>query len=134
MPLSEARQLAGEHRYAIWHGQDPVAERKTKIEEQQVASQAPTFGWCADKYIAAHEAGWKNPKHRYQWRATIEQFANPVIGDLPVDEVTANHVVDILEPHWLTKTESIEQYLGGKARAAPTTARRCVSLLKRATD
>jgi hypothetical protein len=28
----------------------------------------------ADQYIAAHEAGWRNAKHRYQWRQTLGQY------------------------------------------------------------
>ena len=30
-------------------------------------ADVPTFGEMADRYIAAHESGWKNPKHRQQW-------------------------------------------------------------------
>lgn len=30
-----------------------------------------TFAEYATAYIGAHEAGWRNPKHRQQWRNTI---------------------------------------------------------------
>ena len=115
VPLQEARDRAEELRVAIRrHGAHPVAERKAKVEQVKAmeTSEAPTFAECAKRYIAMREPEWVNPKHIYQWTATIEQYANPVIGDLPVDQVTANHIVDILEPHWLTKTESMKRLRG----------------------
>ena len=42
--------------------------------------QAITFGQCADSYIKAHEAGWTNAKHRYQWRQTLD-IACETLGD-----------------------------------------------------
>jgi hypothetical protein len=38
----------------------------------------------ADAYIATHEPSWRNTKHRYQWRSTIDTYACPVLGKLPV--------------------------------------------------
>lgn len=32
------------------------------------ALRAMTFRAVADRYIAAHEATWRNDKHKYQWR------------------------------------------------------------------
>jgi hypothetical protein len=31
--------------------------------------------------MAAHEAGWRNAKHRWHWTATLSTFAYPVIGN-----------------------------------------------------
>ncbi|MBN9034598.1 MAG: tyrosine-type recombinase/integrase [Rhizobiales bacterium] len=115
VPYAEARTLAGEYRTKLWRGVDISAEHRSKrevVNETLASSTAPTFSECAESYISEHEAGWKNPKHRYQWRATLEQYAGPVIGHLPVDQVTANHIVDILKPHWLMKTESMKRLRG----------------------
>ena len=38
-------------------------------------------------YIAAHKAGWHNPKHAAQWTATLATYAEPIIGALPVQAV-----------------------------------------------
>jgi len=116
IPYAEVRTLAAEYRTRLWRGVDIAAEHRGKREQigvtADVASSVPTFAWCAEQYVSAHEAGWKNPKHRYQWRATLDQYAGPVIGHLPGDQVTANHIVEILEPHWLTKTESMKRLRG----------------------
>jgi hypothetical protein len=36
------------------------------------AASAMTFKDCAEAYIAAHKAGWKNPKHAAQWPSTLQ--------------------------------------------------------------
>jgi integrase len=65
-----------------------------------------SFGECARKYIDAHSGKWKNPKHRDQWVRTINTYANPVIGELPVATVDTSLVLRVLEPIWKTKTET----------------------------
>jgi integrase len=41
-----------------------------------------------------------NDKHKYQWRATLQTYAFPVIGDLAATAITAAHVVAVLRPIW----------------------------------
>jgi integrase len=52
------------------------------------------------------KAGWKNPKHQAQWLSTLEQFAFPKLGDLPVDKVDASAVIRTLLPIWLQVPET----------------------------
>ena len=54
-------------------GVDPLTQKRN-AEAAAFAAKAdvPTFGDMADAYLKAHEAGWKNSKHRYQWRQTLE--------------------------------------------------------------
>jgi integrase len=68
-------------------------------------ANAPTFGECADAYLKAHEAGWKNPKHRDQWRMTLTRYC-AAIRDTPVDRVDAKAVLKVLEPLWTTVPET----------------------------
>ena len=85
LSLADARARARAIREKIFSGVDPVEERhaaqRALIAEQR---KAITFADAARRYIAAHAAGWKNPKHGAQWTATISTFANPVIGELAV--------------------------------------------------
>lgn len=62
--------------------------------------------------MAAHEASWKNPKHRAQWAATLKIYVYGVIGDLSVDQVALPHIMQILEPIWTTKTETASRLRG----------------------
>jgi hypothetical protein len=68
-------------------------------------ANAPTFGERADAYLKAHEAGWKNPKHRDQWRMTLTRYC-AAIRDTPVDRVDAKAVLKVLEPLWTTVPET----------------------------
>jgi hypothetical protein len=51
-----------------------------------------------DLYIAAHETGWRSSKHRNQWRSTLDQYAIPEIGTLPVGSIDTGAVLKIIEP------------------------------------
>jgi integrase len=52
------------------------------------------------------------PKTRGSVGATIETYANPVFGDLPVGDVTTTHVLAAVEPIWLSKPETASRLRG----------------------
>ncbi|MEJ0063319.1 MAG: integrase arm-type DNA-binding domain-containing protein [Alphaproteobacteria bacterium] len=111
--LAEARHRAAEYRRSISDGIDPLAVRKERKEKAKLeASRAITFKDCAVAYIKAHEASWKNEKHAYQWTSTLEGYAYPVIGKMPVHEVNVEHVLAILKPIWKEKTETASRLRG----------------------
>ena len=68
-------------------------------------ANSPAFGECAAAYLKAHESGWKNPKHRDQWRMTLTRYCE-AIRDTPVDKVDAKAVLRVLEPLWTTVPET----------------------------
>ena len=83
--LAEARDKALLCRKLLLDGIDPLEARRQKRMQALLAAAATiTFRDCAERYIAAHAKGWKNGKHRQQWRNTLETYAYPVIGELPV--------------------------------------------------
>ena len=120
--LAEARNKARETRGAIGKGVDPVAERqaaKAALLAQQASLK--TFAWCVDSYLAGMEGQWKNAKHAAQWRSTLETYANPIIGKLPVQSVALAHVLDVLNqpqadkgnaPLWDAKNETASRLRG----------------------
>ena len=52
-------------------GADPLA---AKDKQHKRAPECNTFGRCAFEFIAAHESGWRNAKHRQQWRNTLQTY------------------------------------------------------------
>ena len=111
--LAEARQKVIEGRRLLLEGIDPIEHRRQKRREAALASaSAITFRMCAKRYIAAHEAGWRNGKHRAQWSATLEAYAYPTLGELPVASVETAHVMQVLEPIWATKAETASRVRG----------------------
>lgn len=115
--LKDARKLAQAKRLLVVDGVDPIEDRKTRkaalvVEREATRAKATTFRQCAEAYIKAHQSGWKSAKHASQWAATLEAYAYPVIGSLPVALVDRSHVMKILEPIWTTKTETASRVRG----------------------
>ncbi len=111
--LAEARDEAERLRKQIAAGIDPVEARKSqRAASQAEAERAITFEQCAKAYVASHEAGWKNDKHRAQWHATLKTYVYPIIGRLPVKAVDTSHVMQILEPIWTSKPETASRIRG----------------------
>jgi hypothetical protein len=111
--LADARGKANDARKLLLDGVDPIAARKQAFMHARVAAARGTsFKQCAEKYIAAHEAGWRNEKHRWQWKATLASYAYPVIGELPVSAIDTALVVKIIEPMWKEKSETASRLRG----------------------
>ena len=111
--LADAREKALMLKRQILQGTDPVQERREAMAQAAAESaKSVDFDWCATQYIAAHKAGWKNPKHADQWANTIKTYASPVMGKLPVDKVDTPHVMKVLEPIWATKAETASRLRG----------------------
>ena len=103
--LADARQRATECRQQRSLGFDPIAVRTSANAQAKLeAARAMTFRQCAEAYIDAHRASWKNAKHAAQWTSTLETYAYPIIGKLPVQSIDVALIRKILDPIWKNKT------------------------------
>lgn len=111
--LKDAHTRAQAERDKIKSGVDPVIERKA-AESALRAAQASeiTFAEAARQFIQSRAHGWKNAKHADQWRNTIAEYAAPVLGKLLVRHITREHVLQVLDPIWTTKTETASRLRG----------------------
>ena len=124
LTLQAARDKCQEYRDRRRDGHDPIDFRddnKAKVaadaEAKRLAEQAKlarkTFDECADAYIELKAAEWKpGGGSEEDWRAHLRIHASPIIGKLPVDQVTTDHVLRVLEPIWRTKTETATRVRG----------------------
>jgi integrase len=111
--LADARERRDELRKLIKRGVDPLDQKAADKQAKKVeAAKAITFRAAAERLIASKRHGWKNAKHASQWAATLETYAFPVIGDLPVQAVDTGLVMKILDPIWSTKTETASRVRG----------------------
>jgi integrase len=62
--------------------------------------------------MAAHQGGWRNPKHAAQWPATLGTYVYPIMGDLPVDAIDTALVMKVLETIWQGKLETANRVRG----------------------
>ena len=98
--LADAREASEDMRRAIRRGDDPVAARR------RAKDIMPTFREAAIMVHAEHRPSWKNEKHARQWLSTLEAHAFPRLGDVPVNQINAPVVRDVLADIWLTIPET----------------------------
>jgi integrase len=111
--LAEARDHALECRKLRLGGRDPIAERKTAHAAARLdAAKAISFKECAEAYMAAHKAAWRNAKHGAQWEATLATYAYPAFGSLSVQAIDVGLVMKAIEPIWNEKTETASRLRG----------------------
>jgi integrase len=92
----------------VLEGKNPRAERaKVKVVERPVI----TFGEFAMQWLDDVEDGFRNPKHRQQWRNTLKTYAAPLFK-LPITDITTEHVLGVLQPIWLAKAETASRVRG----------------------
>ncbi len=111
--LAGARDKARTARLEVKEGRDPIeVRREAKAKAMLEAARAMTFKACAQAYIEAHKAGWRNDIHAAQWPSTLETYAYPVFGHLSVQAVDLGLVMKVLEPIWTTKPETATRVRG----------------------
>jgi integrase len=111
--LAEARDKATECRKLRDQGKDPIEARSAQRASAAAESaKAMTFDQCAESYIAAHRAGWRNPKHASQWQNTLATYVTPTFGRLPVQSIDVGLVIKALEPIWSSKPETASRVRG----------------------
>jgi integrase len=111
--LAEARDLARKNRRLLLDGIDPLqARRDVRAQMRSEAARGITFNECAEQLIASQEAGWRNPKHRAQWRSTLAAYAYPILGDLSVSAIDVGMVLKVVEPIWQAKPETAGRVRG----------------------
>ena len=97
--LAEARDIAYEYRKIARAGGDPATLRRS--------TTVPTFAIAVERVIAAHRGGWKDGgKSEENWRSSLQRYAYPDIGSMPVDEITTADLVRVLLPIWHEKRET----------------------------
>lgn len=111
--LALAREKARTARAKVEAGIDPVEERKaaraTLVAERK---RGMLFSDAVDKALGAKLDAFKNEKHRKQWRATLDAYALPELGQMAVQDIGVQDVLRVLQPIWQTKTETASRLRG----------------------
>jgi integrase len=111
--LADAREKAHASRKLRLENIDPIEARQAgRVEAKLAAASAVTFRECAERYIEAHRAGWRNDRHADQWPSSLEAYAYPTLGDLPVQTIDVALVLKVLEPIWTARPETANRVRG----------------------
>ncbi len=104
--LADARELAGECRTLVAARIDPKGKR-----DADRSREAPkTFEQVGHEYIDLKESGWRNDKHKAQWRKTVDDYCNAIKGR-PIAEINKQDVLAVINPLWGIKHETARRVL-----------------------
>ena len=110
---TEARGRATEHRKLRHDGIDPLEAKEAQRQAQRLsAAQGRAFREVAEEFIARNEVGWRNAKHRQQWRNTLATYVYPVLVELSVAAIDSGLVIQVLDPIWTEKPETAGRVRG----------------------
>lgn len=123
--LAQARKLAADAKAAFAWGRDPIGERiearAKRAAPAPVTTPGPrrrktlegavTFWTFADQLIDEIEDGFRNAKHRKQWRSTLKTHAKSLC-EMEIGAITTNDVVAVLQPIWLKIPETAGRVRG----------------------
>ena len=104
VPLAEARARAAAARLLLAQGVNP-------IEAARRENGVPTFGEMADEVCNTLAAGFRNEKHRAQWKTTL-QTHGAALRSIRVDSIDTFDVLAVLKPIWRSKGETASRLRG----------------------
>jgi integrase len=103
--LAQARDQAFELRRKLKQEKiDPLEHRRATVVGARIAAlTGATFEQVARRCIEMKTSEWRGDGSRREWLSTLERYAFPVLGSLPVLAIDAVLVHRVLEPIWSTK-------------------------------
>jgi len=105
--LKEARERARKARQLLDDGVDPIEARLTARDaDGKAGRERLTFKQAAEQFLAVHEAGWRNAKHRAQWRSSLKAHAFPTLGERPVAAIDQALVNSAVSSIWASTPET----------------------------
>ena len=96
--LEEARQKAFDNRRMIYNGESPIQTKRR--------SSIPTFRKAAERYHATLKPTWNSKVHAKSWMQVVERHTFPKLGNIPVDEITQQDVLNVLKPIWVSRNDT----------------------------
>lgn len=100
LTLNEAREKALEYRRMASRGLNP---RHSAVKD------IPTFIEIAQQVHIERKPTWRSKKHGENWLRSIELYAFPKIGNMPVSEIGQPEILTVLSPIWTEKHETAKR-------------------------
>lgn len=106
--LADARRKRDEARKLLAEGRDPIDEKRRATSKP---AGIVTFGVFADELVSELRKGFRNEKHADQWAMTLKVYAAP-LRPKPIDSISTDDVLAVLQPIWTTKSETASRTRG----------------------
>jgi integrase len=92
--IDRARIKAMHARRLLIEDIDPLEVRR---EEKAKRIHTLTFKECARRFYDLHRVKWKSAKHTRQFWSSLEQYAFPIIGEMPVSKISTPDILRVLQ-------------------------------------
>lgn len=96
LTLADARKIAQEHRNQVANGIDPKQQLK-KLKQEAQRRESSIFLYVAQQWFERKKKTISSAHAERIWR-TLEKYALPKLGNLPVEEITRRDTILILRP------------------------------------
>jgi integrase len=115
--LAGARERAKAAREALLDGKDPIEVRRAAVAARRVAAaKLVTFEQCTGEFLRVSPLAqtWSSDIHRRQWAQSLRDYAFPVLGSIPVDQIDVALVLKALlkDGFWKEKRETARRVRG----------------------
>ena len=100
--VAQARRNAYNNLILVSEGIDPIEDKKKD-------KRIPNFEAAARSVYDVNLPTWSNAKHASQFITTLETYAFPVIGNITIKDINTTHILQILSPIWVTKSETAKR-------------------------
>ncbi|MBX4336388.1 tyrosine-type recombinase/integrase [Bartonella raoultii] len=107
LSLKEARELARYYSDILKEGNDPIIFREQTVLKQQ----SNMFKEIAQAAFESKKAELKNEGKNGRWFSPLELHVIPHIGNLPIEQLTANIIRNVLAPLWHEKADTARKAL-----------------------
>lgn len=108
--LSMARERARMSLDRAWAGYDPVEERRALREQTKPVIEnvsSKSFKQCVLEFCQDKIMHQKNARRaRQQFANSLETYAFPILGELSVDQIELDHILQVLRPIWKEKPDT----------------------------
>ncbi len=96
--LDRAREAAARNALAVKAGEDVLTDRM-RIARLSV----PTFRQAAERVAETYEPSWRGSRTAIAWRARLNEYVYPSLGDIRVDAITSADIYGLLAPIWIDR-------------------------------
>ncbi|MGN6486313.1 MAG: tyrosine-type recombinase/integrase [Devosia sp.] len=107
--LNDARRARDAAKELLRQGIDPQEHRKAAAAPK---AEVPTFGKFADEFVKSIRSEFANAKHFAQWEMTLGDTYCKALRKVRIDQVNSGDVLQVLQPIWVTKSETASRLRG----------------------
>jgi hypothetical protein len=125
--LVKARDKASAARALVKDGINPIEHTRAQasIPTPPKRHSSPTFEEMAEAYMTDRLKRLRSEVHRDQWRQTLRDYAYPVIGNMPVNEIDTNNVLAVLAAQKFSTAATTAALVSERRSCVPNSSSSC---------